>query len=107
MVHEEAESSTSEKQTDVRRKALFDSPANLPPTGVTNLPPYGAQHRQDALWEGEQLQCDSVNRLDKRQVGMKRSLPGGNSMSCRTVTQNNKTMTCTCLQGTDHYQECG
>ncbi|KAG2125727.1 WD40-repeat-containing domain protein [Suillus clintonianus] len=50
MPRKEAESSTSTRQ----REALLDSPARVAPlrAGAKYPPPYGAQHRQDALWEG-------------------------------------------------------
>jgi hypothetical protein len=44
----------STKQGKVKGVALVDSPARVAPlTSVKDLPAYGAQHRQDALWEGE------------------------------------------------------
>jgi len=39
--------------------ALVDSLACVTPlTSVEDPPPYGAQHRQDALWKGETSLCD-------------------------------------------------
>ncbi|KAG2059923.1 WD40 repeat-like protein [Suillus hirtellus] len=49
MPHEEAESSTSARG----REALLGSSACIRPlVGEKDPPPYGAQHQQDALWEG-------------------------------------------------------
>jgi hypothetical protein len=45
----------SEKRREGERAALLDSSATVAPhKNAKDLPPYGAQHRQDALWEGEQ-----------------------------------------------------
>jgi hypothetical protein len=50
MTHEEAESSKPTRG----REALLGSSARMRPlAGEKDPPPYGAQHRQDALWEGE------------------------------------------------------
>ncbi|KAG2060020.1 WD40 repeat-like protein [Suillus hirtellus] len=46
MAHEEAESSTSRRQGE----ALLHSPTYQ--TSAKDPPPYGAQYRQDTLWEG-------------------------------------------------------
>ncbi|KAJ8582210.1 hypothetical protein M405DRAFT_576930 [Rhizopogon salebrosus TDB-379] len=41
-----------EKSGSIIRE-LIDSPTRVAPlTSVKDPPPYGAQHRQDALWEG-------------------------------------------------------
>jgi hypothetical protein len=43
----------------VQREVVSDSPALLTPrTSEKDPPQYGAQHRQDALWKGEQLRRD-------------------------------------------------
>jgi len=46
---EEAKSGTSVKQ---KGRALVKSRTGEPKTMEDGLPSYGAQHRQDALWEG-------------------------------------------------------
>lgn len=50
-----AESSTSAKRREGERGAMLNSPVAIAPhrTRENDPPPYGAQHRQDALWEGE------------------------------------------------------
>lgn len=57
MPRKEVEASTSAR----RREALVDSPARVAPlrAGAKHPPPYGAQRRQDALWEGEQQYSDT------------------------------------------------
>jgi len=52
MHREEAESSMSAKGREVR---LGSSARMRPLAREKDPPPYGAQHRQDALWEGEQI----------------------------------------------------
>ncbi|KAJ8587854.1 hypothetical protein M405DRAFT_284904 [Rhizopogon salebrosus TDB-379] len=53
MLRDKAESGGSTKCGQVKRVAPVDSPAHVAPlTSAKNLPPYGAQHRQDALWKG-------------------------------------------------------
>ncbi|KAG2737702.1 WD40 repeat-like protein [Suillus brevipes Sb2] len=54
MLSEVSESSTSAVWTDAQREAPSKSPAPalLLRTSEKQPPPYGAQHRQDALWEG-------------------------------------------------------
>jgi hypothetical protein len=54
MLRDKAKSSGSTKQGKVKGIALQDSPTRVAPlTSAKDLPPYGAQHHQDALWEGE------------------------------------------------------
>jgi hypothetical protein len=54
MLHDKAKSGESTKQGKVKAVALEDSPTRVAPlTSAKDPPPYGAQHRQDALWEGE------------------------------------------------------
>jgi hypothetical protein len=54
MLGDKAKPGGSTKQGKVKEAALVDSPTRVAPlTSVKNPPPYGAQHRQDALWEGE------------------------------------------------------
>jgi hypothetical protein len=51
MLRDKAKAGGSTKQGKV---ALVDSPTRVAPlTSAKDLPPYGAQRRQDALWEGE------------------------------------------------------
>ncbi|KAG2342740.1 hypothetical protein BDR05DRAFT_1000716, partial [Suillus weaverae] len=54
MFSEVSESSTSAGRREAQREALSNSPApvGLLRTSAKDPPPYGAQHRQDALWEG-------------------------------------------------------
>ncbi|KAJ8590640.1 WD40 repeat-like protein [Rhizopogon salebrosus TDB-379] len=53
MLRDKAKSGGSTKQGKVMGVALVDSPTRVAPlTSVKDPPPYGAQHRQDALWEG-------------------------------------------------------
>ncbi|KAG2738426.1 hypothetical protein P692DRAFT_20882297 [Suillus brevipes Sb2] len=54
MLSEASISSTSAGQRDGQRQAPLKSPAPvaLPRTSEKEPPPYGAQHRQDALWKG-------------------------------------------------------
>ena len=54
MLRDKAKSGGPTKQGKVKGVALIDSPTRVAPlTGAKDLPPYGAQHHQDALWEGE------------------------------------------------------
>jgi hypothetical protein len=54
MLRYKAKSGGSTKQGRVKEVALVDSPTHVAPlTSAKDPPPYGAQHRQDALWEGE------------------------------------------------------
>ena len=50
---DKAKSGGSTKQGKVKGVALKDLPTHVTPLTVKDLPPYGAQYRQDALWEGE------------------------------------------------------
>ncbi|KAG2337199.1 WD40 repeat-like protein [Suillus weaverae] len=53
MLHAKAEPSTSAKQKEANRGLLSDSSGPVAPLKrEKNPPPYGAQHRQDALWKG-------------------------------------------------------
>ncbi|KAG2342754.1 WD40 repeat-like protein [Suillus weaverae] len=54
MFSEESESSASAERREAQREVLSNSPAPvvLLRTSAKDPPPYGAQHRQDALWEG-------------------------------------------------------
>ena len=47
-MREEAESARSSKRREVDVRFMVEN----------DPPPYGAQQRQDALWEGEQSCCD-------------------------------------------------
>jgi len=47
-MRKEAESAGSSKRRAVDDRLMADK----------DLPPYGAQHRQDAHWEGEESRCD-------------------------------------------------
>jgi hypothetical protein len=52
MLRDKAKSGGSTKQG--KGVALIDLPMRVAPlTSAKDLPPYGTQHRQDALWEGE------------------------------------------------------
>ncbi|KAG2754182.1 hypothetical protein P692DRAFT_20721120 [Suillus brevipes Sb2] len=53
MLSEASVSSTSAGRRDGQRQAPSKSPAPVAPprTSEKEPPPYGAQHRQDALWE--------------------------------------------------------
>jgi hypothetical protein len=54
MLRENAKSDGSTKRGKVKRVALVDSAKYTTPlTRAEDPPPYGAQHRQDALWKGE------------------------------------------------------
>ncbi|KAG2737327.1 hypothetical protein P692DRAFT_20671114, partial [Suillus brevipes Sb2] len=61
MLSEASGSSTSAGRRDGQQQAPSKSPAPvaLPRTSKKESPPYGAQHRQDALWEGEEPSCDT------------------------------------------------
>jgi len=47
-MREEAESAESSERREIDDRFMVEN----------DLPPYGAQQRQDALWEGEQSRCD-------------------------------------------------
>jgi hypothetical protein len=69
------ESSTSGKQRQADRGLLSDSPGLVAPVKrEKNPPPYGAQHRQDALWEGELVYCEN-DQLTQHQAGGNEALP--------------------------------
>jgi hypothetical protein len=71
MVYEEAESSTSTR----RGEALLHSPTHVAQqTNAKDPPPYGAQHRQDALWEGKEPSCDT-HQLTQLEAGGNEALP--------------------------------
>jgi hypothetical protein len=54
MLRNNEKSGGSTKQGKVKGVALEDSSTRVAPlTSAKDPPPYGAQHRQDALWEGE------------------------------------------------------
>jgi hypothetical protein len=54
MLRDNEKSGRSTKQGKVKEVALEDSPTRVAPlTSAKDPPPYGAQHRQDALWKGE------------------------------------------------------
>ncbi|KAJ8594428.1 hypothetical protein M405DRAFT_809155 [Rhizopogon salebrosus TDB-379] len=54
MLRDKAKSGGSTKRGKVKGVALEDSLTRVAPlTSAQDPPPYGAQHRQDALWEGE------------------------------------------------------
>ena len=57
-MREEAESAGSSKRKEVDDRLMNEK----------DPPPYGAQHSQDALWEGEQSRCDirGVTQQDTR-----------------------------------------
>jgi hypothetical protein len=59
MLRDKAKSGGSTNQGKIKGVAPVDSPTHVAPlTSAQDPPPYGARHRQDALWEGEQLICD-------------------------------------------------
>jgi hypothetical protein len=75
MLRNKAKAGGSTKQGKVKGVALEDSPTYVAPlTSVNDPPPYGAQHLQDALWEGEQLSCDG-HWPTKQEVGGNEALP--------------------------------
>ena len=76
MLSEVSESSTSAGRRDGQRQAPSKSPAPvaLPRTSEKEPPPYGAQHRQDALWEGKEPSCDT-HQLTQSEAGGNEALP--------------------------------
>jgi hypothetical protein len=69
MLRDKAKPGGSIKQGKAKGVALEDSPTRVAPLmSVKDPPPYGAQHRQDALWEGEQPSCDA-HWPTKQEVG--------------------------------------
>jgi hypothetical protein len=72
MSKEEAESSTSARQGE----ALSNLPIRVAHrTNEKNPPPYGAQHRQEALWEGKQPHCNTTHQLNQLEAGGDEALP--------------------------------
>jgi len=57
-MRKEVESAGSSERSEVDDKLMNEK----------DPPPYGAQHRQDALWKGEQSRCDirCVTQQDTR-----------------------------------------
>ncbi|KAJ8592932.1 hypothetical protein M405DRAFT_811901 [Rhizopogon salebrosus TDB-379] len=54
MLRNKKKSGRSTTRGKVKRVALVDSPTRVAPlTSAKDPPPFGAQHHQDALWEGE------------------------------------------------------
>jgi hypothetical protein len=76
MPSEASISSTSAGQRDGQRQVPSKSPAPvaLPRTSEKKPPPYGAQHRQDALWEGKEAPCDT-HQLTQSEAGGNDALP--------------------------------
>ena len=71
MLNEDAESSTSTR----RGEALSHLPTHVAHrTSEKDPPPYGAQHRQEALWEGKQSYYDT-HQLDQLEAGGNEALP--------------------------------
>ena len=70
-MREEAESARSSKRREVDDRLMNEN----------DPPPYGAQHRQDALWEGELARYDVLGDSTRHQEAMRRSLLGGSSLS--------------------------
>jgi len=61
MLSEVSESSTSVGRREAQREAPSKSPAPLVllQASEKELPPYGAQHREEALWEGKEPSCET------------------------------------------------
>jgi hypothetical protein len=76
MLSEASTSSTSAGRRDGQRQAPSKSPVlvALPRTSEKEPPPYGAQHRQDALWEGKEAPCDT-HQLTQSEAGGNEALP--------------------------------
>jgi hypothetical protein len=76
MLSEASGSSTSAGRRDGQRQAPSKSPAPvaLTRTSEKEPPPYGAQHRQDALWEGKEAPCDT-HQLTQSEAGGNEALP--------------------------------
>jgi len=54
MIHNHNESNTPARLGKAERDALLDTPAAVASLKrQENPPPYGEQHRQNALWKGE------------------------------------------------------
>jgi hypothetical protein len=71
MLSEMSVSSTSASQREAQRGAPSKSPLQ---TSEKEPPPYGAQHRQDALWEGKEPSCDT-HQLNQLEAGGNEVLP--------------------------------
>jgi hypothetical protein len=76
MLSEASGSSTAAGRRDGQRQAPSKSPAPvvLLPTSEKEPPPYGAQHRQDALWKGKEPSSDT-HRLTQSEAGGNEALP--------------------------------
>jgi hypothetical protein len=75
MLRDKEKSGGSTKRGEVKGVALVASPTRVAPlTSAKDLPPYGAQYRQDALWEGEQPGCDA-HCPAKQEAGGNEALP--------------------------------
>jgi hypothetical protein len=75
MPHPKTESSTSAKPKQADQGLLSDSPGPVAPLMREKNPlPYGAQHRKDALWEGELVYCE-IDQLTQYQTGGNKALP--------------------------------
>jgi hypothetical protein len=76
MLSEVSKTSTSTAQRDAQREAPSKSPAPalLLRTSEKEPPPYGAQHRRDALWEGKEPSCDT-HQLTQLEAGGNEALP--------------------------------
>jgi hypothetical protein len=76
MFSEASESSTSAGRRDGQRQAPSKSPAPvvLLRTSEKEPPPYGAQHRQDALWEGKEPSCET-HQFTQSEAGGNEALP--------------------------------
>ncbi|KIK42320.1 hypothetical protein CY34DRAFT_805064 [Suillus luteus UH-Slu-Lm8-n1] len=60
MLDAKAGSSTSAKQREADKGQPSNSSGPVAPQKGEKYPPrYGAQHRQDALWEGERARCET------------------------------------------------
>jgi hypothetical protein len=65
----------SVQQREANRGVLSDSSGLVAPLKREKNPPsYGAQHRQDALWEGELVYC-GIDQLIQYQAGGNEALP--------------------------------
>jgi hypothetical protein len=65
----------SVQQREANRGVLSDSSGSVAPLKCEkNPPPYGAQHRRDALWEGE-LVCCEIDQLTQYRAGGNEALP--------------------------------
>jgi hypothetical protein len=74
-MHAKVKSSTQEKHREDNRGLLLDSSRPVAPQKSEKYPPrYGAQQRQDALWEGERT-CCGINQLTQYQAGGNEALP--------------------------------